>query len=222
MQPCTPQICWRDARPFAMASDHKGTSVCPKLRWSAFVLGEFHHCITRSRHDTAPRAKKHANRRLNCPIVASSAPRRAGVVGRGTRSRRHCNSTAGQGGRHQSRAAAAARRGHRRRARLPRGMQADGRHVPESSDTLPAIADRLMEMIGCTRSGQQPPVAATAVLRHRPVQQSLQSRPELLRQQRGGAVCSRVQRLLRWQRREFQQSERAIWVKKVPKIAKMC
>ena len=167
----------------------------------------------RSRHDTAPRAKKHANRRLNCPISASSGPR----SGRGTRSRRHCNGAAGQGGRHQSRAAAAARRGHRRRARLPRGMQADGRHVPESSDTLPAIADRLMEMIGCTRSGQQPPVAATAVLRHRPVQQSLQSRPELLRQQRGGAVCSGS-----CGGSEFQQSERAIWVKKVAKIARMC
>lgn len=135
--------------------DHKGrwsAQSCGGLRWSAFVLGEFHHCITRSRHDTAPRAKKHANRRLNCSISASSGPR----SGRGTRSRRHCNGAAGQGGRHQSRAAAAARRGHRRRA--CHGMQADGLHVPESSDTLPAIADRLMEMIGCT-------VATTATCR---------------------------------------------------------
>jgi hypothetical protein len=126
------------------------------------------------------------------------------------------------GGRHQSRAAAAARRGHRRRA--CHGMQADGRHVPESSDTLPAIADRLMGGNDRLHGRDNSHLSLRRLLRHRPVQQSLQSRPELLRQQRGGAVCSRVQRLLRWhwQRREFQQSERAIWVKKVPKIAKMC
>ena len=195
MQPCTPQICWRDARPFAMASDHKGTSVCPKLRWSAFVLGEFHHCITRSRHDTAPRAKKHANRRLNCPISASLGPR----SGRGTRSRRQCNGAAGQGGRHQSRAAAAARRGHRRRARLPRGMQADGRHVPESSDTLPAIADRLMEMIGCTvatTAAAPPCVAATAA--SAPTSATVAS--VAARTATTAARRRRLQRLLRWQR----------------------
>ena len=95
-------------------------------------------------------------------------------------------------------------------------------HVPKSSDTLPAIADRLMGGNDRLHGRDNSHLSLRRLLRHRSVQQSLQSRPELLRQQRGGAVCSRVQRLLRWQRREFQQSERAIWVKKVPKIAKVC
>ena len=72
-------------------------------------------------------------------------------------------------------------------------------HVPKSSDTLPAIADRLMEMIGCTvatTAAAPPCVAATAA--SAPTSATVAS--VAARTATKAARRRRLQRLLRWQR----------------------